>query len=61
MNNNNLLKSFSTVKIGVFENTRQMCRVLSHKGTIEILYALQERTKQYKELDAELQLPSPEF
>ena len=34
---------------------------MNHKGTLEILYALQERPKQFKELNAELDLPSSTF
>ena len=51
----------SVVKISALENIKQLGRVLSHKGTTELLYALQERPKQYKELDAELKLPNTTF
>ena len=61
MSNEKLGKKSSTIKIGVLENTKQLCRVLSHKGTLEILYVLQERPKQFKELYAELELPSSTF
>jgi len=59
--NNKPTKASSAVRIDVFGNTKQLARVLSHKGTIEILNALQERPKQYKELNAELNLPSTTF
>ena len=61
MDDKKFTKNPLTVEIDVFENTKQLGRVLSHKGTIEVLYALQERPKQYKELDAELQLPNTTF
>lgn len=61
MSDKKLGKKTSTIKIGVLENTKQLCRVLSHKGTLEILYALRERPKQFKELYAELELPSSTF
>lgn len=61
MDDEKILKNSPTVKIDIFENTKQLGRVLSHKGTLEILCALQERPKQYKELDDELQLPNTTF
>ena len=51
----------SIVKISGYENSRKLGKFLSHKGTIPVLVALQEKPKQYRELDAELGLPSTTF
>ncbi len=61
MSDEKLGKKPSKINIRVLENTKQLCRVLSHKGALEILYTLQERPKQFKELSAELKLPSSTF
>ena len=51
----------SIIKIGLLENTKQLIRILNHKGTLEILYALSENPKQFKELQVELGLASSTF
>ena len=61
MSDEKLGRNPSFINIGVLANTKQLCRVLSHKGPLEILYALQERPKQFKELFAELNLASSTF
>ncbi len=61
MSDEKLEKKSPVIKIGILEKTKQLCRVLSHKGALEILYALQERPKQFKELYAELDLPNSTF
>lgn len=55
---NKKTKDKKVIKLGVFENTKQLGRVISHCGAIEILQALNERPKQYKELDNETGLSS---
>ena len=45
-----------TIKIRLFEKTKQLGRTLSHEGATEILQALNERPKQYKELTRETEL-----
>ena len=61
MSSKKLDKKPNTIKISGLENSKQLCRILSHKGTLEILNSLQERPKQFKELSAELKLPSSTF
>ena len=43
-------------KLGVFEKTKQLGRVISHQGSTEVLYSLVEKPKQYKELAFEARL-----
>jgi len=61
MNNKKEDDNLSVVKIEGFENSRQLGRILSHEGAIQILSALQEKPKIYTELEAELGLPSSTF
>ena len=61
MNNKNSKKNSSVIHISGFENTKKLCRILSHEGTIKILNALQEKPKLFRELFAELGLPSTTF
>ena len=61
MRGKNLVKKNSTIKIEILKNTKQLCRVLNHKGTLEILYSLHERPKQFNELFSEMDLPSSTF
>lgn len=61
MKDGNLGNKSSKIKVGVLENTKLLFRVLNHKGTLDILYSLKERPKQFKELYAELDLPSSTF
>ena len=46
-----------TVKLRSYEKTRELGRILGLEGTLEILLLLDERPRQYKEIDAEHILP----
>ena len=61
MNNKRLEDNSSVIQVGVFENSRKLGRILSHEGTIQVLSALQEKPKQFRELNVELGLPSTTF
>lgn len=61
MNNKKMEDNSSVIKISGFENSRRLGQILSHKGTIQVLSALQERPKLFKELNAELGLPDTTF
>ena len=50
--------SLVSIKIHLYEKTKQLGRTLSHTGVTNILYALNERPKQYKELTEETGLPN---
>jgi DNA-binding HxlR family transcriptional regulator len=61
MNNKKINDNSSVYHISGFENSKRLGKFLSHEGTIQVLYALQKRPKLFKELDAELGLPSTTF
>jgi len=60
MNNKNI-PFLPSVKIHLYEKTKQLGRTLSHEGVTEILLALNERPKQYKELTIETGLSNSTF
>jgi DNA-binding HxlR family transcriptional regulator len=51
----------SSIEINVFENSRRLARILNHEGVIQVLFALQDKPKLFKELSKELNLPSTTF
>jgi DNA-binding HxlR family transcriptional regulator len=51
----------SSIEINVFENSRGLARILNHEGVIQVLFALQDKPKLFKELSKELNLPSTTF
>lgn len=61
MNNKKIEDNSSVFHISGFENSRKIGKILSHEGAIQVLYALQEKPKLYRDLDAELGLPSTTF
>lgn len=50
-----------SVQIGGFENSRRLGRILYHEGVIQVLFALQDKPKLFKELRKELGLPDSTF
>lgn len=50
-----------SIEINVFENSRRLARILNHEGAIQVLFALQDKPKLFKELSKELKLPSTTF
>jgi DNA-binding HxlR family transcriptional regulator len=55
---NKNIDSNSVVKIHLYGKTKQLGRTLSHEGVTDILHALKERPKKYKELTLETDLPN---
>lgn len=54
-------KNYYSMKVNLYEKTKQLGRTLSHEGVTDILHALNERPKQYKELTAETGLSNSTF
>jgi DNA-binding HxlR family transcriptional regulator len=54
-------KNYYSMKVNLYEKTKQLGRTLSHEGVTDILHALNERPKQYKELTAETRLSNATF
>ncbi len=50
-----------TVKINVYERTKELGKIIGCKGTTAILYLLDERPRQYTELDSKLELSHATF
>jgi DNA-binding HxlR family transcriptional regulator len=50
-----------SIQISGFENSRRLARILNHEGVIQVLFALQDKPKLFKELSKELNLPSTTF
>lgn len=61
MNNKKEEDNFPILHISGFEYSKRLGKILSHEGTIQVIYALKERPKLFKELFAELGLPSTTF
>jgi DNA-binding HxlR family transcriptional regulator len=57
MNINNSSKDDIIGKIGVFNKTKELGRILGFEGTTEIIYYLDEKPRQYKDLEKDLNIP----
>jgi len=61
MNDKKSENNSHSIQINVFENSRRLGRILNHEGVIQVLFALQDKPKLFKELNKELELPSTTF
>jgi|GEM_PF-5183512 len=61
MNDKKFEDNSHSIQISWFENSRRLGRILNHEGVIQVLLALQDKPKLFKELNKELGLPSTTF
>lgn len=54
MNNKSKHESRSDIVLNLFGKSRELGRILGLDGTFEILYLLDEKPRQYKDLDANI-------
>ena len=57
MNINNIHKNENIDKIDVFNRSKELGRILGFEGTTEILYYLDEKPRQYKDIEYDLNIP----
>jgi len=46
------------IKISFYNNTKELGRALSHNGVTDVIFSINERPKQYKEIFKETELPN---